>query len=374
MMRVKRKPKKRTIRYDRLVLLILLAILLVFLLALLIHLAIQSLRNPFRDLGYQTQTISIIEQLNKEEKEELASQEYRKDIEELILHPEFQSQNYLNYKQQLNIIENPELEVVVKSVNLNLEYSRYIELYRNIFTSDNYYIVDLYDRYSAYYQQNYQDQNSQDVIRDVVASVNTNVDRDYYSWTEVADTNLNEQVLVNKYYYLQEGYRPNHLEDLPIEYGYNAKLQKDAKDAFIQMCNDAQKQGFYLYANSSYRDYMEQANLYSEYSLDNGSGYADQFSARAGHSEHQTGYVVDVVSKAEDSIMDSFEFTKEYQWMKENAYRYGFIQHYQKGLEKYTGYQAESWHYRYVGKDIAKYLQENAISFDEYYAYYIKRR
>ena len=53
--------------------------------------------------------------------------------------------------------------------------------------------------------------------------------------------------------------------------------------------------------------------------------------------------------------------------MMDNAYKYGFILRYPKGKENITGYQYESWHYRYVGKKIAKYIHDNDITFDEYY-------
>ena len=58
--------------------------------------------------------------------------------------------------------------------------------------------------------------------------------------------------------------------------------------------------------------------------------------------------------------------------MQKNAYRYGFIERYPKQKEDITGYIYEPWHYRYVGIDIAKFIHENNITFDEYYVKYIK--
>ena len=67
-----------------------------------------------------------------------------------------------------------------------------------------------------------------------------------------------------------------------------------------------------------------------------------------------------------------FEKTEEFDWMIEHAHEYGFILRFPKDKEEETGYHFESWHYRYVGKDIAKYIKEHNISFEEYYATIIK--
>ena len=70
--------------------------------------------------------------------------------------------------------------------------------------------------------------------------------------------------------------------------------------------------------------------------------------------------------------MDDFEETKEYKWLIKNAYKYGFILRYPKDKEDITGYNYESWHYRYVGVEAAKIIHEENITFDEYYAYYVE--
>ena len=67
-----------------------------------------------------------------------------------------------------------------------------------------------------------------------------------------------------------------------------------------------------------------------------------------------------------------FATTKEFEWMLKNCYKYGFILRYPKDKERQTGYMFESWHYRYVGKKIAKYIHDNGITYDEYYEYFIK--
>jgi len=63
----------------------------------------------------------------------------------------------------------------------------------------------------------------------------------------------------------------------------------------------------------------------------------------------------------------SFEETEEFNWMQENAYKYGFILRFPKDKVNITGYQYESWHYRYVGKEAAKYIHNHDLTLEEYY-------
>ena len=94
--------------------------------------------------------------------------------------------------------------------------------------------------------------------------------------------------------------------------------------------------------------------------------YADNYSARAGHSEHQTGLAIDI-----GSTKTSFEYTNEFKWLQEHAHEYGFIMRYPKGKTWITGYEYEPWHYRFVGVDAATKIFEEGITFEEYYAKYI---
>ena len=68
-----------------------------------------------------------------------------------------------------------------------------------------------------------------------------------------------------------------------------------------------------------------------------------------------------------------FADSEEYTWMLENSYKYGFIMRYPKDKERITGYKYESWHYRYVGKEIAEYIFENDLTYDEYYARFLDK-
>ena len=163
-----------------------------------------------------------------------------------------------------------------------------------------------------------------------------------------------------------EDYVPDNLEDISTNYSRSGmRLVSSAKDAFETLAEQALKDNKKVIAMSSYRSYQYQVNLYNRYVTNEGVNAADTYSARPGYSEHQTGLCVDVY----DGVIDytNFEKSDSYNWMMDNAYKYGFILRYPKGKENITGYQYESWHYRYVGKKIAKYIHDNDITFDEYY-------
>lgn len=177
---------------------------------------------------------------------------------------------------------------------------------------------------------------------------------------------VNIDTLVNKNIRLEKEYVPNDLELLDIKYACKDKyLRKEAKIFFEKMAEDAKNDGLNIVATSTYRSYDYQEKLYNNYCLDKGVYYADMASARAGHSEHQTGLAVDVADSSLD--YDNFEDTKEFIWMNKNSYKYGFILRYPKAKFHITGFKYEPWHYRYVGTKLSYYLYKNNLTLDEYY-------
>ena len=176
---------------------------------------------------------------------------------------------------------------------------------------------------------------------------------------------INYDFIVNKNNKLSENYIPSDLEQISLEYSCDNKyLRKIAKENFDQMAVDAKKNGFNIVAVSTYRSYEYQEKLYNNYVKNKGYYYADMCSARAGHSEHQTGLAVDIADLSLD--YDNFENTKEFIWVKKNAHKYGFIMRYPKAKFHITGFKYEPWHYRYVGRDIATYIYENNLTLEEY--------
>ena len=89
------------------------------------------------------------------------------------------------------------------------------------------------------------------------------------------------------------------------------------------------------------------------------------YSARAGHSEHQTGLALDINTA---STQAHFENTRAYAWLQTHCAQYGFLLRYPKGKEAVTGYRFEPWHYRYVGAEIAGACMSQGITYEEYLA------
>jgi len=241
-----------------------------------------------------------------------------------------------------------------------------LEKLGNIQNKIDYFNKDYLDRYLSYKKEN-KDLTNEQVIKDV----NMNLDQKHYEDTKEA-THLNtEKILVNKYRYLTEDYVPENLEDISKVYALsNMRLVHQAKIAFEELAKEAKKEDLNIVAMSTYRSYEYQVDLYNKYVKTDGKEAADTYSGRPGFSEHQTGYAVDVFNNKE--TYTNFEKTEEFTWMQEHAHEYGFILRFPKDKEKETGYQYESWHYRYVGKEAAEYIHKNNISFEEYYATKIK--
>lgn len=236
------------------------------------------------------------------------------------------------------------------------------------FIRQKYFITNNLDRYIKYYN-NHKD----DKISHIVSIVNVCADEDYYDKDTVKKTDISkkELMLVNKFNYLDENYAPDDIVKVSMQFAYgDNEIKKEVYEKFRSMYNNAKKEGLYLIITSSYRDYNFQKELWDSYANQKGDEWADSVSARAGYSEHQTGYTLDIVTY--NANMSSFEKTDEFKWLQDNAYKYGFILRYPKDKEDITGYSYESWHYRYVGKDVATKIKKLGITFDEYYAYFIE--
>ena len=198
------------------------------------------------------------------------------------------------------------------------------------------------------------------------------MDYKFYDDSKAADTSKGMYTLVNKYFYLDNNYIPDDLVDVESKYARDsAKINKTAYENFKKMADAAKEEGLTLLITTAYRNYNFQATLYNNYVRQDGKEQADTYSARPGYSEHQLGYSADLTNKERVSFGE-FKNTKEFAWLKDNAYKYGFIIRYTEANQYITGYVPESWHYRYVGNDIAKYIYENNITYEEYYTYFLR--
>ncbi|MDO5795169.1 MAG: M15 family metallopeptidase [Turicibacter sp.] len=180
-------------------------------------------------------------------------------------------------------------------------------------------------------------------------------------------------VLVNKNYSLPEDYEPDDLVFLEVPLYNNDKnneanyLRKEAADALKELFTAAQKEGYELIARSGYRSYATQASLYEQYVEQDGVEAADTYSARPGHSEHQTGLTIDITSDSvHGGLTESFGETEEGKWIAENAYRFGFVVRYPQDRTAETGYQYEPWHLRYVGVQVATEIYQDQLILEDY--------
>ncbi len=233
---------------------------------------------------------------------------------------------------------------------------RYIEE----FFSVDYAKLRNYDRYVAYSDETGEDGDT------TVLLVNLDMDREGYQDATLV-SKFSYDMLINKHRYLSEDFEPDDLYDVPKEYASEEgfKCNRVAFEAFKAMSLDATNQGYGILINSAYRSYQDQLDIIEYYKKAYGQNYVDKYVAKAGYSEHQTGLALDIKSK----MGGTFVRSKEYQWMLDNAYKYGFIYRYSERGEFFTGFREESWHYRYVGKDIALYLHEhNNMTLEEYWA------
>ncbi|MGG2083433.1 M15 family metallopeptidase [Lysinibacillus pakistanensis] len=167
-------------------------------------------------------------------------------------------------------------------------------------------------------------------------------------------TYINGILLANKIYPLPSTFAPRE--------------NKEARQALDKMLAAAKKQGFDFVAFSGYRSFDYQTTLYNNYVNRDGQAAADRYSARPGYSEHQTGLAFDIGERGKENLWLTEEFgeTPAGQWLLTNAQDYGFILRFPKNKEDITGYMYESWHYRYVGVDIAKEIKKKDITLEEY--------
>lgn len=201
---------------------------------------------------------------------------------------------------------------------------------------------------------------------EVVVRVNIGLDAPPYGVEEQVDEPASLTALVNKYHALPADYVPE-LELLPSAYtaSQGARLRPEACAAFLQMADAAAEEGLRLYSASPYRSYAAQERVYQRYAAQQGAEAADTYSARAGFSEHQTGLALDINVA---SLSARFEETREYAWLAEHSWEYGFILRFPQGKEALTGYRFEPWHYRYVGPETARLCHEQNWTLEEFWA------
>lgn len=264
--------------------------------------------------------------------------------------------DYYNFKKENNIND----EAIVYIINNDIEYNDEVINYME----EKYFVLNNLERYLNYNKGNLSYSN-------VVKLVNSNRDKTFYTDSVKTDMSKGYLIIVNKYYSLDKNYVPSNLVSLSSTYTDNwCKLEGTTYNQFKKLVDDAKKEGLNIKCRSGYRSYNDQSYIYNSYVRDYGLTWANNYSAKPGHSEHQTGLAIDVTASGNNYGV--FVNSKEYTWMVNNAHKYGFILRYLSGEENITGYNYESWHYRYVGVDVATKIHNEKITYEEYYEYYVK--
>ncbi|WP_235825192.1 M15 family metallopeptidase [Agromyces badenianii] len=163
-------------------------------------------------------------------------------------------------------------------------------------------------------------------------------------------------VVVNKLRPLNpQDFEPEDLVDVPVPHTWEPMLRQEAADAVVAMFEAASDEAdLALASNSAFRSYSSQESIYDG---------DDLLTARPGFSEHQTGLVMDIGAESgECSLATCFADTAEGIWLRDNAWRFGFILRYPADKTPVAGYEFEPWHYRYVGVPLATEMHETGFT------------
>ena len=247
----------------------------------------------------------------------------------------------------------------------NLLGRKYNKMYFDFF-KEKYFLYSNLDKYLEYQKENDEETNTK-----IVAIINTEANIDWYDNEKETDTSKGVLMLVNRMYGLNKSYKVEDIVDVPIKYAYDGmKLSKRLMNDLTDLCDVAYEEGYTFVVAESYRTYKEQKKLYNNYANSFGQSEADLYVARPGHSEYETGLSLDLVPY--NKTFKNPKKSEEYKWLRENAYRFGFIFRFEEGKEDITKFDADTWRLRYVGIDAASMIKNEGICFEEYYAYFVK--
>ena len=253
----------------------------------------------------------------------------------------------------------------VDGVNVMIDKGLIVEEIEE-YLSYSYMRLENLDRYIQY---------DSDSIQDKIIKVNMDLDYKPYEITKIVEKFDDYTLLVNKYNALPEGYHPDDLESLEhvciLGQDYSCPdmtimIRKDVGKAWKEFCKEASEQGIELRAIAGLRTYDYQKSLYRYYENLNGKEYAEKYFARPGQSEHNSGLAIDFTFN--NHVYYDIEDKEGYDWIIQNMHKHGFILRYPKDKTDITLYGYESWHLRYVGKEVAQIIYENNLTLEEYLA------
>lgn len=309
--------------------------------------------------------------------DKVLAKDYNKNIAKIVSDKNYNDRNFdlyyeIDFFEDVDFVKNANkfLSLGYSTKDINVINKRN-DVVLNKYLLDNY--VPHIDRWLKYgffkseYIERYLQYFDGDYKKTIV-NVNIGLDKPFYEDVNVID-NYSVNVLANKYNKLSDKFVPNNLTLLDKCSSGSHYLSIDAKIAYDKLCEASLKDGLSISVNSSYRSYNDQVDIYDYYLKLYGDSYVQKYVATPGYSEHQTGLALDVKS----NYSSIFEKSEEYKWMLSNSYKYGFILRYPNEKSDITGYSSEAWHFRYVGEDIARYVYENNVTYDEYYAMFLDK-
>ncbi len=206
-----------------------------------------------------------------------------------------------------------------------------------------------------------------------IIAVGVFIKGDYINEGKIKEASLDygwELIMVNSEYAVPDGYEPRLLTLSNGEH-VDERIYPDLQ----QMFDDMREEGHRPVVVSGYRSSEEQESILEDKcKVYMNEGYPElvaremalQWVALPGTSEHQLGIAVDI--NPDYSVTKGWGF---YEWLRDNAHKYGFIKRYPEDKVDITGISNESWHYRYVGKEAAKIIYEENFCLEEYIENYI---
>ena len=172
--------------------------------------------------------------------------------------------------------------------------------------------------------------------------------------------------LANRQWMVTEAYEPANLREAQVP-GSVRQMRDEAAAALEEMFAACKEEtGVTLISVSGYRSYTRQNNIYQRKlrSVKKNVAKAQEYVAPPGASEHQLGLAMDIGQRNKPHLTDKFADTAGGKWARENCWRFGYILRYDKDWEDVTGYKYESWHFRYVGKELAKEIHDADVPFE----------
>ena len=235
------------------------------------------------------------------------------------------------------------------------------------FIKEKYFIYNNLSKYMEYKKK-----NKNDTYTHVVSIINTEADVEWLDNEKETDTSKGNLMLVNRLYGLSKDYEPEDIIDVPVSISYSGvKISKSILENIEELIEAGKEAGYTFVLSDGYRSYEVQKKMFESYKNSYGYEEADKNVARPGHSEYQTGISFQIVPY--NKVFDKPRESTEYLWLKDNAYKYGFIFRYPEDKKDITLFDSYTWRLRYVGTDAASIIENEKICFEEYYAYFVDK-